>query len=718
MSDQATVAPPASPLPPLPTQECPFCGNITPVGNFCGVCGTHLTHDDPAHPLAARRPHAFSANPEEHVYRLSVISTLFPHLSHRSSTPFRVGFGLLVVFLIAFSASGLEAPVIALSAIGVPLLFQLYIWDVDVYEDDHVLLAAETLLIGAALGVAWALLGGHIVSQALAPVLDKSLGGWDVVKAAVFVPIVGQALMLVPLLLVLALVPGFGSRRESLDGFTLGAASALGFSFAAVITDMASQLSQGLVTHEPFTNTLTEALIRGVASPVLVAAATGLIGASIWVRRAERVPSRAAVLTNPLLILAVVLAIQVGTGFADQAHLSDIPLLVEHLVATAIVLLALRVGLHHILLNEQHDVAIGPAMTCAHCNHIIPRMPFCPSCGVAQVATTKRHRRPGLATLSTGAEPPDDVPFDAEESGRPVIGWPTLPEGAASASWHGYASAPAPVTGSGRAHHTWLVTMFSVGAGALVVALLLTALVKEPDTTPAHPCVDNICSRPPVNPPGTHPSGAFNTGAFTTGAFTSASLQTADTPDGPPVTPYKSPDGNFSVDLLLSWPGQGTVSVGARTSSLISFDFKSTSLGNTQLGGGLIEVADFTGVGGATAQQVVQAVINKNASSASMAYPMPDPLVGEVPGYGAVYNDNVNSSAGQQVTFRLMVMAAVKNGVAIVVWAEGPDDASFPSLPLLDHPSFVDMDVAALGLDPTINSIQWTKSSTLGASAG
>ena len=167
---------------PLPTQTCPHCSEVTPSGNYCGVCGAHLVH--PQASLATRRPHAFSANPEESVLRLSVVSTLFPHLSHRSSVPFRAGFAALVGLLIIFSATGLEAPVIALAAMGVPLLFQLYIYEVDVYEDDHLLLAAETLLIGAGLGVGWALLGGPVVSHALQPTLGSSLGGGDVVKAA------------------------------------------------------------------------------------------------------------------------------------------------------------------------------------------------------------------------------------------------------------------------------------------------------------------------------------------------------------------------------------------------------------------------------------------------------------------------------------------------------------------------------------------------------
>jgi len=225
-------------------------------------------------PAGGPAPTLVLGQPREPVLRLSVISSLFPHLSHGPAR--RSGWGsppwLASGYLLGHWPAG---AVIALAAIGVPLLFQLYVWEVDVYEDDHLLLTARDPPGRCRLGRGVGADRRPYSLRSLGANTGQELGGWDVVNAAVFVPIVGQALMLVPLLVVLALVPGFGSRRESLDGFTLGAASALGFSFAAVITDMTSQLSAGLVTHEPFTNTLTEALIRGIATPVMFAAATG-----------------------------------------------------------------------------------------------------------------------------------------------------------------------------------------------------------------------------------------------------------------------------------------------------------------------------------------------------------------------------------------------------------------------------------------------------------
>jgi hypothetical protein len=623
-----------------------------------------------------------------------VVSTLFPHLSHRSSAPFRAGFALLVTLLVIFSATGLEAPVIALAAMGVPLLFQLYIHEVDVYEDGHLMLTAETLLIGAALGVAWALLGGPIVSHALQPTLGATLGTWDVAKAAVLVPIVGQALVLVPLLLVLLFVPGFGGRRESLDGFSLGAASALGFTFAAVITDLANRLSDGLAPSRPFTNILTEALIRGIATPVLAAAATGLIGASIWVHKSERGTASAGGrwIANPLSVLVFVVAVQIGLGFADQARLSDIPLLVVHLAGTGVVLLALRIGLHHILLHEAHDVVVGPSTTCSQCYHVVPLMPFCPSCGVALAATTKRHRpRPGAPVAGvpvTGQVDEAVGPTPTEPS------WPCLSPGTTPETpWIGFALAvgqPSPVN---RAHHARLLAIFSAGLVAIMVALLLTAITKEPDTTPVPRCHLGGCPGLPYQ--------------------ASSQLLSSGSPEPPPDGSFTSEDGLFSLGFfvpdILGRPTE------TQSPSRLVLTFSSETLSNgtntVHLGGGQIMVGDVSGpaLQGASPQQVVENIVSTDMPSAILAYEMPDALVGDVPGYGGVYDDDVNSASGEQIDYRVGLMAAIVNGVAIIVMALGPDDPSFQSLPFLSHPSFVDLDLAINGgLDAITNSIRWT----------
>jgi hypothetical protein len=50
-----------------------------------------------------------------------------------------------------------------------------------------------------------------------------------------------------------------------------------------------------------------------------------------------------------------------------------------------------RVAIHHYLLAEAADAGteVGPMMPCSHCHYVVPRMSFCPHCGVATRSTPK-----------------------------------------------------------------------------------------------------------------------------------------------------------------------------------------------------------------------------------------------------------------------------------------------------------------------------------------
>jgi hypothetical protein len=314
------------------------------------------------------------------------------------------------------------------------------------------------------------------------------------------------------------------------------------------------------------------------------------------------------------------------------------------------------------------------------------------------VATSKRHRSTAITNDGTAvggdstAMTGDNIDDAPAVDGEP--GWPTLEVGVTSTEWSGYPLAAATVARAHRSHQAYLLVVFLCGLAAITVALVLTAVTEVPDKTPVQRCHDGLC-------PGTAGVVGY------TGALEAA-----------PVQVFKSSDGHFSVALFTSGLYR-TPSLGTTNSGLVSLIYQNTTArgpnGAINLSGGEVQVGDLTGLSaGATAQQTVDSLVSKNAASATLAYPLPDALVGGTPGYGAVYTDNVNSSSGTQVTYRIVVMAAIRNGVAVAVWLIGPDDTSFPSLPFLDHPSFIDLDIALGGItDLMVNSIQW-RSSTLG----
>ena len=100
---------------------CPRCGSTVPTGKFCGHCGANLSTGN------ARRSNAYAAVPNQRVAQLAIVSTLFPHLPHRRSGPFRVALvagGALVVMLAAMHLFAPEVGLMGTSGIVAPCILQ------------------------------------------------------------------------------------------------------------------------------------------------------------------------------------------------------------------------------------------------------------------------------------------------------------------------------------------------------------------------------------------------------------------------------------------------------------------------------------------------------------------------------------------------------------------------------------------------------------------
>jgi hypothetical protein len=395
--------------------------------------------------------------------RVTVVSSLFPQLSGHSRAPFRVAFALAVGVLVIVAVAGLQAPVIAVSALAVPLLFLVYVFEIDPLEIRFAVPTALLFVAGAALGVGWGLLLGPLAADSLLPAYSPSLLTGGVLVSAVVVPAAGLLLMVLPV----AVARLWRSEpSEALDGFTGGAAGALGLTLAATLTELAPLLRHGnVVPGSSVLAVLTQAVVRGVSVPVVAAASAGYVGATLWQRRGRGSAAGGRWLTSPLLALAVALALAVGLGFADDAGLPDITLLAVHLAAAALALLVVRVGLHHVLLHEQRDVRIGPPRECPHCHRVEPAMPFCPNCGVAEQATAL-NPLPLVGSRGPG------------HSGRD------------------------PAAGR-HLGHRHVLTALIAGLGALTAVLVVIALVTPPAA--ARPCTSLGCFAPfgpvPVHPP-------------------------------------------------------------------------------------------------------------------------------------------------------------------------------------------------------------------------
>jgi hypothetical protein len=375
----------------VPTMPCQVCEMDVPAGAFCGYCGAHLAAER-GDGRGRLRIDAYGAAPGEHVLRLSITSSLFPHLPQRSRTPFRVALVLLLLALAVFALLRWQAPLVAVSTLGLPLLFVIYLYESDAYDDlplGTVLLVAA---LGIGLGVGWALFSGAVVARSYDVALGGGITGHSTLVEGLAIPVGGAVLMLVPAMVARLLRP---PTRESLDGFMIGALGAIGFNAAATLTLLAPQFATGLVARgQPVSTLVVEAGIRGVAMPLTAAAVGGMFGAALWFTRPASKSHQHRWLAFALPIgLAVVLVVYAGLGLIDIAPFPQWLQLGLHLAVMVVAVLALRICLQAALLHETHDeMSPGEPLLCTHCGHVVPDMAFCPNCGVATRASSRSSR--------------------------------------------------------------------------------------------------------------------------------------------------------------------------------------------------------------------------------------------------------------------------------------------------------------------------------------
>ncbi|MGI9124748.1 MAG: zinc ribbon domain-containing protein [Mycobacterium sp.] len=368
---------------------CPRCHDVVPAGSFCGHCGAE--HDRPAEGLLTGvRARVYAVAPQEPVLLPMVTSTLFPHLPQAYRNPLRIGMFAMLAGVVAFSVLRMNGPLVVLSALGVPLLFVLYLWQSDLLRDlpRHALIVAS--LLGAVLGVMWVVGTGGLVARSYGIPMAVGFALQNVVGIGLVISVGGAIVMILPAVLVRMLL----SPWESLDGFVIGALGALSFTGAATTARLAPQFVSGLIEVVHPARLFIEAVLYGVAVPLTAAAVGGVLGIVLWFRpggRAGRHLGRVRVLLLGFTVAALI--IYSAIWFIDSTRLPQWPQLGMHILMTVIALLTARVCIQLALLHEQPDPYDGQPLLCVHCGHVVPDMPFCPACGAAARASSRTSRR-------------------------------------------------------------------------------------------------------------------------------------------------------------------------------------------------------------------------------------------------------------------------------------------------------------------------------------
>jgi ribosomal protein L32 len=360
--------------------RCPSCAETTPPGHYCVRCGGTLD-DDPQH---VRARWQFAAAPGQRRLVPWLVSTLFPHLPHRSMRDFRIALVTGTAVVAVLAGLRLFGVAIIAAALLLPLITVLYFYDVDVYEGEPWWATAWTFAWGAASGVAVGLLANAVAPRGPA-LLDRGSTA-HVLTGGVLLPALGVAAMLVGPLVLLAL------RRfnEVLDGATFGSATAATFAAAQAVVVGAGVLGDGLRPVGAALPWIVRLVTLAVATPVLAMAAIGVAVAAIWLRYRAPLADRnalglaghpaVAIATAVVLIIAGAIGetvLPVGAWLASVAALD--------LIALAL----LRRTIHLGLCEEAAEIEIGPPIVCANCGAQTARHTFCGHCGIALKALPK-----------------------------------------------------------------------------------------------------------------------------------------------------------------------------------------------------------------------------------------------------------------------------------------------------------------------------------------
>jgi hypothetical protein len=629
---------------------CPHCDASVPAGNFCGLCGYHLDADRPeagsgGAPMMLR-PRTFGAAPGENVLAPHFASAMFPHLPNRSRIPFRVTLLVGVAALAISALTRLPTAGIAVSALGLPLLFVLYLRAASINRDIPRTSLALAAILGAGLGAGWVMLTGGMVARTYNVSISAGLALHHLFTQGVAIPAAGMLLMLLPAVVLRLTRPG---TRESLDGFVIGALGALTFTAAATLIRLAPRLSTGLFAHvRPMRGLLVDVVMTGVTIPVTAAAAGGLVGILLWFTTAGHHGRRVRILLG--LIAAAVVLVHTAVGVVNITGMPQTAMLAIHLGAAVLAVLALRLALQLALLHETTDPPHpDQPLLCIHCEMVVPDMAFCPACGAATRASTRTSRderrrvRPQPATATAdGATTADG-------------------DGADEATYPGYAL-PAGQYLAPPLHRPRLGWLFghwgtTVAAAAVVMAGLTFVLTPKI----AHYMCPPECGRPAADQPVTG-LPRFSNPQFSVSYPTPESAYAITTYDNGVTAKFTG--GDTGVMQLFSQPANG-----------------------------------------GTAEDVVKSLLRKRFPDARVAYQIPNAKVGYEPGYGVFADDWPQNPAATYTRQRILAMAAVKDDLALVAFATGPYRSFGPnSGPGL--PSAANLQLAQ-DLGKYVNSFQW-----------
>jgi RsiW-degrading membrane proteinase PrsW (M82 family) len=253
--------------------ECPRCGSEVPdVSQFCHHCGTGLQSADPG------RKKAYAARPDEPVASFKLVSTIMPQGSGRQPYTYKVALGIALLLTVVTAAVGALPVAIMVAAFAIPIVYILYLYDVNLWEDEPIPVVAAAFLLTGVLAAVFTWLWSDQIGLSLDTIGSNDAGpvGRDLLILLLLVPVVSVLIQQVgPLYL--ASRPRYD---DLMDGFTFGVVAGVGFACFETLVLHWGWISGGFAGPGSGAGTwISIVVLQGFVKPLIYGSVTGLAAA-------------------------------------------------------------------------------------------------------------------------------------------------------------------------------------------------------------------------------------------------------------------------------------------------------------------------------------------------------------------------------------------------------------------------------------------------------
>lgn len=513
-----------------------------PGARFDPVTGAELTGRD-----GDRRRGSYALQQGEPVMSFNLVSSLLPMASGTAPQTYRWALGLGLLVPVVAGALGYLAFAFVAAALVVPVVYLVYMYDVNQWDDQPLGVVLGAVGVAGVLGVVFTWLWHSLLDTGAA--LSGAGAGLDSISwtsllvLCLLVPVVSEILKQVGPV-VLARRPAFD---DLIDALTFGIAAGSAYAAAeTIVVNRALFSSLGHIDKVDSGFWVSLILSAAIVKPVVYGAATGIaVAAFSGVGRGYR-GFRAPYLRGLAEAIGANIAFQLALFLAGRvggARGAVLGLVLGAAVAVVMVV-RLRYLLHISVLEaaletasggELKDTAHGTAW-CPSCSlPLVEGANFCVACGTAVRAASKVSRRRNAAPATDAAVPEAQEPPEDNKRTALVVG-----------------SAVAVV----------------VAAGLLgQVAAAASSDVETPDSSDIQiaPSLDGAGIDPAPSPapapgPSVSPSITATPSAYVAGAATSPSQDVSTDDLFLPGAGSEAADGGIRLNLAEGWEVIGSSS--------------------------------------------------------------------------------------------------------------------------------------------------------------